>query len=329
MKKLYIIGNGFDLHHGLDTWYSSFGLYLQENESEIYDLLVKYIGMPELDSDDPETLSAQEWNEFEVSMANLFFEEIIEDHSEFAANVGSDDYFKDLNAIGIYVSEIRENLTNRLFDKFKDFILQIDYPKLQANSELSIDTMAHFFNFNYTSSLQNYYNVNVSKIKYIHGFAESADVLILGHGYSPESFEPKEPKPPENANDEELQEWHDWMSDQYDMSIDLGKSELQKYFSNAFKNSEKIIKENQGYFQSLSDIEEIIVFGHSLADVDAKYFQKIHASVKSNAKWFVTCRNESEMDNKRDKLVNIGINKGNVKPILVSSLLKINHLKKN
>ncbi|MBF4317211.1 abortive phage infection protein, partial [Vibrio anguillarum] len=25
--KLYVIGNGFDVHHGLDTRYTSFGLY--------------------------------------------------------------------------------------------------------------------------------------------------------------------------------------------------------------------------------------------------------------------------------------------------------------
>lgn len=28
--KLYVIGNGFDVHHGLDTKYTSFGLYLKK-----------------------------------------------------------------------------------------------------------------------------------------------------------------------------------------------------------------------------------------------------------------------------------------------------------
>ncbi|MDX7755866.1 AbiH family protein [Aeromonas caviae] len=28
--KLYVIGNGFDVHHGLDTRYTSFGLYLKK-----------------------------------------------------------------------------------------------------------------------------------------------------------------------------------------------------------------------------------------------------------------------------------------------------------
>ena len=33
MKTLYIIGNGFDIHHKLDTRYQSFANYLAENNS--------------------------------------------------------------------------------------------------------------------------------------------------------------------------------------------------------------------------------------------------------------------------------------------------------
>ena len=39
-EKLYIIGNGFDIYHGLSTRYQSFAFYLQDNASEIYDLLI-------------------------------------------------------------------------------------------------------------------------------------------------------------------------------------------------------------------------------------------------------------------------------------------------
>lgn len=31
MSKLYVIGNGFDLHHNLNTTYSTFGVYLKKN----------------------------------------------------------------------------------------------------------------------------------------------------------------------------------------------------------------------------------------------------------------------------------------------------------
>ena len=34
--KLYVIGNGFDLHHGLPCSYSDFEVWLQENRPDVY-----------------------------------------------------------------------------------------------------------------------------------------------------------------------------------------------------------------------------------------------------------------------------------------------------
>ena len=33
---LYIVGNGFDLHHGIPSSYAAFGRYLKEVDSETY-----------------------------------------------------------------------------------------------------------------------------------------------------------------------------------------------------------------------------------------------------------------------------------------------------
>ena len=44
MKTLYIIGNGFDMYHGLDTKYQSFGFFLKKKHSRIYDYLTDYYG---------------------------------------------------------------------------------------------------------------------------------------------------------------------------------------------------------------------------------------------------------------------------------------------
>ena len=35
-NELYVIGNGFDLHHGLNTSYYAFSKYLKENDNELY-----------------------------------------------------------------------------------------------------------------------------------------------------------------------------------------------------------------------------------------------------------------------------------------------------
>lgn len=321
-RTLYIIGNGFDIHHGLDTWYSSFGLYLQDKYSSIYDHLVEYIGMPELDSEDKQTLYAQEWNEFEKSLANLYYEEIIDEHREYAANPASDDYHKDLGAIEIYVSEIRDNLTTELFKSFKEFIRQVDYPNLQNDKRLSLKYKARFLNFNYTRSLQEYYSIPDSNILFIHKQAETNDELVLGHGFEPDSFIPKEPEMPLGLSDEEEQEWIDHQANMYDISVEFGKNALLEYFKKSFKDSNTIIEENNQYFESLRTTERVIIFGHSLAQVDEKYIQKINAKVSSNCKWFVFYRDDSEISEKKERLVEIGIEKSKIYPFHVNWLTK-------
>ncbi|TOO33607.1 AbiH family protein, partial [Vibrio parahaemolyticus] len=39
---LYIIGNGFDLHHGMQTSYESFKLYLQRKHQFVFDTVEKF-----------------------------------------------------------------------------------------------------------------------------------------------------------------------------------------------------------------------------------------------------------------------------------------------
>ena len=56
-KILYIVGNGFDIHHGVKSRYSDFKDYVQANGSDLYDTLEKYFNTDELWSDFEETLA--------------------------------------------------------------------------------------------------------------------------------------------------------------------------------------------------------------------------------------------------------------------------------
>jgi hypothetical protein len=321
-KTLYVIGNGFDIHHKMDTWYSSFGLFLQDERSELYDLLIQYLEMPELDREDEDTLWVTEWNEFERTLANLAFEDIIDENREHSASPASDDYHKDLGTIEVYVSETRDKLTDELFETFKDFINQVDYPRLNSSDKLKIKKEAKFFNFNYTDSLQEYYNIEDSKIKYIHNNAQSEDVLILGHGIDPASFVEDQPEMPSGLNDEEQQEWIDFQSDRFDISVEYGKTALREYYNKASKDTDTIIQENQLYFESLKNIKQVVIFGHSLASVDENYFFEIISKVDSNCKWFIFYRNESEIDSKINRMIELGLNKRKIHPFNVRWLTK-------
>ncbi|MCB8999333.1 MAG: hypothetical protein H6540_04595 [Bacteroidales bacterium] len=49
--KLYIIGNGFDIHHGIKSKYSDFKDYVEKNDKVLFDSLEKYFNQDELWSD--------------------------------------------------------------------------------------------------------------------------------------------------------------------------------------------------------------------------------------------------------------------------------------
>ena len=72
MKKaadtIIIIGNGFDVCHGLPSRYSDFKAWLQVNNLELYETLNRYID-----------ISGDWWNEFERNLAFFHVPKLIND----------------------------------------------------------------------------------------------------------------------------------------------------------------------------------------------------------------------------------------------------------
>jgi len=226
-SKLYIIGNGFDIYHGLDTKYQTFGLFLKNNHITIYDHLIEYYGFSDLDINDAL------WAEFENSLALLDSDTVLEAYSDSVARPSSPDFRdRDWNTFAIDIEMIVEELTVKLFKAFREFILNVEYPNYLSVRNLPLDKNALYLTFNYTDTLERYYGIPRENILHIHGKASSkGNVFILGHGIDPQSFESEDPKPPKGLSDEEHEQWLEHMADSYDHSYELGKNELLKYFS--------------------------------------------------------------------------------------------------
>lgn len=189
--KLYVIGNGFDIHHGLDTSYSSFGLYLKEYYWEVYDLLLTYGGFSDLDPCDQDSLSNPLWANFEANMAELNVDEILADNSDLMPCYGSDN-FRDRDRYDylIEMERLLGLLTNDLYEAFEDFILNVDTSKIDNNILVNLDRDAIFLSFNYTNTLITHYKIPLNNINFIHGLAGQERQLVLGHGIKPELFNP-------------------------------------------------------------------------------------------------------------------------------------------
>ena len=307
--RLYVIGNGFDIHHGLNTCYTSFGLYLKENYRSTYDLLIDYYGFHDLDSTSTASMSDSLWSDFETSLSLLDTDNVLAANMDAMPNYASDSFRdRDRYTLQIQMEQILNLLTTDLYKAFKEFILSVKIPEFDQDKAIKLDRDAIYLTFNYTDTLTQYYGIPDENILFIHKKAAAdVDELILGHGIDPENFREEPLKPPVGLSDEDLERWWEYQADQYDYSYDRGKNAINQYFSATFKGTEKIIKDNENFFEQLNEIDEVYILGHSLAEVDLPYFRKLTQSVKPNAKWVATFYDPANEVRHRNKIKELGI----------------------
>ncbi len=317
METLYIVGNGFDMCHGLNTSYQSYGFFLKEKHYQIYDYLISYYGLPYLYDIDEKYY---EWNYFESALADLEYENVLDENSDFLPNFASDEFRDgDWHAFQQVMEAVVDDLTTNLFNEFKNFILNVTFPDINPNDLLAIDNNSIFISFNYTDTLEQYYNVEEKNIFYIHNKAKSKDTLILGHGTNPDNFVLEEKKMPEGLSIEEQDEWHEQMADNYDYSYDSGRDELLGYFSKSFKYTEDIINKNSTFFSKLQNIKKVVVLGHSISEVDQSYFKKIMQSIE-NKKIIWTASYYGEKQSIFENMKAIGLNEDQINLITLDEI---------
>lgn len=289
MKNLYIIGNGFDCHHCICSSYSAYRTWLQENHQNLYEKMSEFYA----------TEDDEWWWQFELNLGEIDLADYIALTAfENQPNFGSDEFrdrdyhagsFQAENDIGGLVSDIKGT--------FKEWIRSL--PK--ANGDRKIELMhddCFFINFNYTSTLQQLYNIPDSQIVHIHGDVE-ADELVLGHNKTYDELhdmaEGIQPEPPDDLSEEELVEWYQDNGDDY-----ITQTVRDAAVNNIFgirKDVENIIRQHHNLFSSMKDVEHIYVFGFSFSPVDTPYIDEIFQYIdKTKVKWSISyyCRDDIE-----------------------------------
>ena len=151
MRKLYIIGNGFDIAHGLDTSYSSFRKYLVANNKE------KILSLfPDEDN----------WRDFENNLCLIdkkFFILLRKSYGEISLDI---------------IKEIFDDVSKEL----AEFLMTKDITTIKYK----LDSRDYYFSFNYTNVLYSTYGISFDHICQIHGaiweYVTDTGKLILGHG---------------------------------------------------------------------------------------------------------------------------------------------------
>lgn len=270
-KRLIVLGNGFDLSHGIASRYNEFRSFLMDRYGASDE--IPYLNYPQINKDGEldcseidsakvlfclvEQLQGEEWNDFENCLSRIDLDELFdqvdihydkEEDEHYSYNeslygqLGDTIYsaFSNLNKLlFLWVNSIHENITGTT-----------GYPPKAIESLDNLFNKGVFLTFNYTLTLEEVYNINEKRICHIHGCINNSDELIIGHGELEESLK----------NEESY------------FSIFETKNEVHNLLA---KDSETVIKRNYDFFLRLSGIEEIYLIGFSLSKPDELYISTI------------------------------------------------------
>lgn len=281
---LYIIGNGFDRHHGFPTSYSDFENFMEDWSRVMYDEIHEYWNF---------TVKDGKWCDFENDLSSY----------------NSSKMYTCIAKRNSTPEDIADNcsvMTQQLYDGItKCFVEWVKNIKLEPqNKRFPLKPNAKYITFNYTRTLQDIYEIPEDYIWHIHGSSLDCDV-IFGHNVK-EEIEYNYSDDTGMPSTE--QEWGE-------EALRYAKLPLNQFM----KKTKQVIKENQAQFLKYRNLGHIYVLGHSLADVDLPYFDAIHENNKK-AIWYVSYYDDSELEYLCSQLKKVGVQECQIKMVTMSDI---------
>lgn len=321
--KLYIIGNGFDIHHDIPSKYSNYHDWLEEYDNDLLERLRDYYNVDDLDW----------WNQFEIQLGYPDMTDYIDETAfENQPDYGSDE-FRDRDyytgqitaedEIGALVADVKETFT--------DWVASLPAPNSYKIIALDKEN-AFFINFNYTDTLQILYNVKPEDILFIHGNVGYKTELVLGHNRSykelNDEFTPEMPEPPEDLNEEDMLKWYDENNDSGEDFIHQSVREaVVSQISNLSKDTKNIIYANKKSFESLNSVKIIYVYGLSFSPVDEPYFEEIANKVNTaTTNWVISYYSEEDKEKAKRFFIKEGITEDLVSYVRLEDLLLVKQM---
>ena len=280
MKTLYIIGNGFDRAHDMETSYDHFHKWLCMHYKDYCDAI--YFA----DSIDVAKNKKSLWKQFEEGMGiiNLirYINGLKEDYVETqdTETAKGDSFYAG-------IEYVVKDQYKKLIVAFREWAMNLDTEYYEPEFNYIKQGDNYFFTFNYTDTLENVYGIPDARIMHIHGYAhDNKSTIQVGHT-------------------------HDYLDNRDEILTILDKflmtdiedscDKLIEALNSSIKPVSEIIHTNEPYFKQLFalGIEKIIVLGHGYGEIDWPYFEKIK-SVCPNAQWDMTWSTCDDYQNARD-----------------------------
>lgn len=167
-----IIGNGFDICHGLPSRYSCFKEWLKEHNEPLLKILDEYVDV-----------SGEWWNEFESSLSKFNVSKLIANAPKYYPPRNS----SPLPEFSYPESDFFRSIREQISKSFTEWARSLNCSS--AKPLLRLPAARLYVSFNYTDTLEQLYDVSEREILYIHGKAARGDDLVFGHVKSPFDLE--------------------------------------------------------------------------------------------------------------------------------------------
>lgn len=268
-NTLYIIGNGFDLYHGLRTSYNNFFEWLKSNH--YYDFVSNMEQMfPQMSGNKPLL-----WKDFEEALGKF---DLLDIHRKFFQ--GKDDRF--------YDEETYMQVVRRISPILKEIPILLrrwlkDIDVFGVSNKLTMSWDSLYLSFNYTMLLEHFYSIPEKQVFHIHNHLKGSNPLITGHNIDVSTYEAE--RRCWGANEEK--------------SVQLIAEEMKKLRKPVYN----LTKQHQWFFNSLNEISNVVVFGHSLSLIDRLYITKIQRNIQDYSHWYFISKDDASIIKYQDYVV--------------------------
>lgn len=275
--KYYIIGNGFDISHGLKTSYGDFlDFYKKSNFL----------------TDEEHELWSDFENNFSLHVSNVLDETVV-DAEEIRDEIYVEDYYDVISPNGdncqpyfSFLTSFKEDEIKKFTLEFKKYLLSLDYSRVEKKFDLEENSA--IISFNYTLYAKSLYNIK--SFSNIHGHVN--DKILFGYN----SFVNKAVSfsliPEIDEIEYDGSDPGDFLAElqSYDRSEDVHGT-LDKADEIAYDCMESIKGVTDKYDKALSECrqlielefynavkqgDEVAIIGHSLGEADSDFFNKLN-----------------------------------------------------
>lgn len=263
-ETLIVIGNGFDIAHGIRSTYGDFRNWLvAKKESSLIGLMDTFFSN-----------KRDVWNDIEKALGEYDEESILsfcrpEEEFDYDHSLSSSARIED-SPMAIF-----QPVLEQFKDRFDEWVESIEIFGAERIGELSPN--CRYLTFNYTDTLETIYGIPKNNIAHIHGSRLLKDEYIIGH----------------NCYRNPMDVWDDesliFESRAMESIVESMNGFVKDYQGNIHKHSD--------FFLKLSQIKQVICYGHSMNEIDWPYFEEIINKTGKDIPWRISCYCKTDYDN--------------------------------